>query len=332
MQEEVNQGRGRPAVPVRNLLFGEILRQYSGLSSRRGQYNTKRAAEDGFISRSYSYNTGTDFLNRPETTDLLRALVTESAKPLRNIERTFAPDSSGFSTSTYGRWHEEKHGKGNTGSTYVKSHVLVGVKSHIVTSAFASVEPFGDITMLPRLLAETLFAGFTVEEMVADGGYLSEEMLESMKEEGIKMWVPFRTNSKIRHDGSLWDQHLTTFLLNQKLFARHYHQRSQVETAFSMTKTKYGGNVRGKTPTSQANNVLCKVVANNLYILVKSIYALGLEPEFANIRTRQSAAAIRTRFSRRLRKTKEIHHAASTRSPLRLDHLATPPAHRRVLL
>ena len=288
--EPEREGRGRRPVPVRDLIFGEVYREHSGLSSRRCRTDIEEVATDGYISKAYGHNAGTDFLNQSETTDLLRALITESARPLRGIEHTFAPDSSGFSTSPYGRWHDEKHGGGNTGATYVNTHIIVGVKSHIITSAFASVEQVGDITQFPEMLEETQAAGFPVDEIVADGAYLSEPMLKRMNDEGIGMWVPFRRNSKFHNDHSVWDKHLALFLFHQEKFAEHYHQRSQVETVFSMIKAKYGSTVRGRTPISQANNVLCKLLANNLYVLIRSIYELGLEPEFAKIEELQNVA------------------------------------------
>ena len=157
--EPVSQATGRPMVPVRDLVFGEIMREYLGLSSRRFQSRIKDAAKAGYISRSYGYNTGTDFLNQPETTDLLRALITKSARPLLGIESTFAVDSTGFGTSKYARWHDEKYGSGKTRATYVKTHIFVGVKTHIITAAAASVEPVGDITQLPILLKGTRRSG-----------------------------------------------------------------------------------------------------------------------------------------------------------------------------
>ena len=116
-------------------------------------------------------------------------------------------------------------------------------------------------------------------------------MLEWLHGMGIHAWIPFRSNTKFHYDNSLWDKHLATFLLNQELFAEHYHQRSQVETTIWMTKSKYRPDVRGKTPTSQANGVLCKLLANNLYTLIHAIYEIGLEPQFERIGALQSLAA-----------------------------------------
>lgn len=288
--EQVSQGRGRPPIPVRDLLFGEVMREYLGFSSRRCQTAIQEAAAHGHISKPYGYNRGTDFLGLPGTTELLRALITESARPLQGIERTFAIDSSGFGTRSHHRWYDERYGVEKTRATYVKTHIMVGVQSHIITAATASVEPVGDITMLRPLLEETRSAHFTVEELAADTAYLSEPILKLLHELGIDAWIPFRKNSIFHYDGSLWDKHLACFLYHQDLFAKHYHQRSQVETVFAMIKAKYREWVRGKKATSQANGVLLKCLANNVYVLIRSIYELGIEPQFGNIGALSTAA------------------------------------------
>lgn len=274
---------GRSRVPIKDKVFGETYRAYAGLSGRRFQTDVAECTDRGLLSRRYGHNTGLDFLNDAGVTDLLRSLITESAKPLQGIERHFAPDSTGFGTKTYDRWHEEKHGKKWTGTQYVKTHIITGVYTHIITAAAASVQQVGDITAMPALLDETRGAGFSVDEITADGAYLSEENLERFDALGIDAYIPFRTNSRFHHDNSLWDVHLAFFRLNQSLFYEHYHRRSQVESTFSMVKAKYGSSVRGKQPASQANGVLCKLLANNLYILIRAIYELGIHPEFTKI-------------------------------------------------
>jgi transposase len=43
------------------------------------------------------------------------------------------------------------------------------------------------------------------------------------------------------------------FTYRREEFFSHYHQRSNVETAFSMIKAKFGTRIRAKTPVSQVN-------------------------------------------------------------------------------
>jgi hypothetical protein len=59
-----------------------------------------------------------------------------------------------------------------------------------------------------------------------------------------------------------------------------YHKRSNVETAFSMIKRKFGDFVRSKTDVAMANEALCKVLAHNLVVLIHEMYELGVEPAF----------------------------------------------------
>jgi hypothetical protein len=47
-----------------------------------------------------------------------------------------------------------------------------------------------------------------------------------------------------------------------------------------MIKAKFGGNLRSKTFTAQANEALCKVLAHNLCCLIQSAYELGTEATF----------------------------------------------------
>ncbi|MCU1495571.1 MAG: transposase family protein [Acidimicrobiaceae bacterium] len=64
-------------------------------------------------------------------------------------------------------------------------------------------------------------------------------------------------------------------------FLARYHQRSNVETTFSMIKAKFGDSLRSKSDVGQMNEVLCKVIAHNLCVLIACIREIGPEmPRF----------------------------------------------------
>jgi hypothetical protein len=67
------------------------------------------------------------------------------------------------------------------------------------------------------------------------------------------------------------------FAYQRHTFLSHYHQRSNVETTFSMIKAKFGDSLRSKSDVGQVNEVLCKVVCHNLPVLIASIHELGLD-------------------------------------------------------
>ena len=63
-------------------------------------------------------------------------------------------------------------------------------------------------------------------------------------------------------------------------FLTHYHQRSNVETTFSMVKAKFGGRLRSKGDKAQENEALCKILCHNICCLIQSMFEFGIEPNF----------------------------------------------------
>jgi transposase len=97
-------------------------------------------------------------------------------------------------------------------------------------------------------------------------------------------FLPFREGEKNKpnpsNKGELWKRFYHFFKFNESEFKQHYHKRSNVETVFSMIKSKFGERLRSKTHTAQVNEVLCKILCHNLCCVIQSIYELGIEPSF----------------------------------------------------
>ena len=64
------------------------------------------------------------------------AMIRQSSLPLRSVERQFAIDSSGFATSRYVKWVDEKYGVNRQKADWVKAHLCIGVKTQTVTAVF----------------------------------------------------------------------------------------------------------------------------------------------------------------------------------------------------
>ncbi len=61
----------------------------------------------------------------------------------------------------------------------------------------------------------------------------------------------------------------------------HYHKRSNIETAYSMIKGKFGSALRSKSDTGQINEALCKILAHNICVLIQAMHALNIHPIFS---------------------------------------------------
>lgn len=269
---------GRKPIPKRDQAFAALMKVYSLKSQRRVHSDLADSVEKGNLSKVAHFNTISNFLADEGTTAILVSLVEESAKPLAAIENgQFAVDSTGFSTVTYDRWFDQKHGKLCAKHPWIKLHVAVGTCTHAITGV--KVTPEADCPQLPSLLTQTM-KNFNVREMSADKAYSSKDNHEVLESYGVEAFIPFKINAVVDPKCEVWSRHLSEFLFNQNRFLPHYHRRSNVESVMWMLKSKFGASVRSKTPTAQANEVLCKCVLHNLACLVKAIFSADLAPRF----------------------------------------------------
>ena len=207
-------------------------------------------------------------------------MVALTSLPLKSVEHTFAVDSSGFGTSNFQRWFSFKHGKELSSRKWVKCHLMTGVKSNIVTSVKVTSEFDNDSPELKELVAKTA-ENFEMEEVCADKAYLSRDNLNTIEEQEATPYVPFKSNSTPKPKGSfIWKKMYHLFQLNNEEFMVHYHQRSNVETTFHMIKAKFGDSIRSKTWTAQLNEVLCKVIAHNICVVIQEMHELGIKTDF----------------------------------------------------
>ncbi len=275
------KGTGRPPLPLCDVVYAAASKVYGLMSGRRSMTALREAQGEGYMVKAPHYNTMFSYLERPELTPILKALIEESAKPLKAIETDFAVDSSGFSTSTYARWFDHKWGKERSRQTWVKTHVMIGVKTQVVTSVEATPTESNDGAQFPALVERTAQT-FNINEVSADKAYSTRKNLHVVDVAGGTPYIPFRSLATgLGHKfDPLWNWMFAYYQYNRAAFLEHYHKRSLSETAFSMMKAKFGGAVRSKTPTAQVNEVLCKVLCHNICVLIQSIYELGLEPTF----------------------------------------------------
>ncbi len=264
------QRRGRPRIPLGDAVFAAVMKVYGGASGRRSTTDMRGYEAKGLLDRAPHYNSVLLALENPVLTPLLKSMVEECARPLRSIESDFAVDSSGFSTRVFDRWFDHKYGKAKSEHQWVKAHIMVGVKTNVVTSVEVTASNVHDSPMLGPLLKSTA-SHFDISEVSADKGYLARSNVDAIGKIGAMPFIPLKTNT--RSPGSpLWRRMFHFQQVSPKEFGAHYHKRSNVETTFSMIKAKFGGFVRSKTPVAQMNEVLCKVLCHNLCCLVQSSY------------------------------------------------------------
>jgi transposase len=234
----------------------------------------------GYVTRVISGIKVCAFFENPALTPVLHDLIVRSSLPLRTVETVFAPDSTGFSTSRFVRWFDEKYGVQRSGKDWVKAHAICGVKTNIVTAVRIEGRDAGDSPQFKPLVETTVAAGFTVKEVPADKAYLSHDNQALVAALGGMAFIPFKSNSQPGEAGTLWEKLFLYYALHREDFLKHYRQRSNAESTFSMVKAKFRDHVRSKTDTAMTNEVLCKVLCHNLCVVIQSQIELGIETAF----------------------------------------------------
>lgn len=280
IQEPAQAKTGRRRVPLQAMIYSSALKVFTTLSSRRFGCELKDAYERGLLSHLMNSVSVTTYMEQDLLTPYLLQLIERSAHPLRGVETTLAADSTGFSTSRFVKWFDEKYGRERSGREWVKAHAMVGTKTNIITTCVIEGPSAGDAPQFKPMLDATAANGFKIGDVCADKAYLSHENLEAVEKHGGTPYIPFKVVSQPGEAGSLWERMFGYFQFRRSEFLSHYHQRSNVESTFSMVKAKFRDGVRSRTDTAMKNEVLLKFLCHNIVVVHQAIIELGIECEF----------------------------------------------------
>lgn len=279
-QPERAPGAGRSRLPLSDMIFASVFKVYVGFSSRRFTCDLHDAYADGLIDTKPHFNSVSRYLANPMLAGVLKSLIATSSLPLKAVESDFAVDSSGFSTSRFVRWYSKKHQRVTDNREWVKLHLMCGTTTKVVTGVEVSGWTAHDTNYFVPLIERTA-ASFDVERISADKAYLSHKNTDAVESIGATPFIPFKSNSLPPAEESAWSRMYHYFMFNREEFLQHYHRRSNIESAFSMIKGKFGDSLRSKSDTGQVNEALAKVLCHNLCVLIHAIHALEIEPNFS---------------------------------------------------
>lgn len=273
------QKRGRPQLPLSDMIFAAAFKVYSTVSGRRFMTDLKAATEAGLIDKTPHYNSIFNVLDRESLTPILQELITRSALPLKGLETDFAVDSTGLGTQSYYRHFSAKYGRATERRTFLKVHAMIGTKTNVITAVAVTDEHTADSPMLAPLVTETA-EHFNIERVSADKAYSSAFNLALIESIGAQPLVPFKINAVESKKSATWNRMFHYFQFQRDEFLARYHRRSNVESTFSALKRKFGDTIRSKSPVAQRNEALLKILCHNLVCLLHEITESGATAMF----------------------------------------------------
>ena len=272
--------QGRPFNDFKEMIFCCIMRSYYGKSSRRSVSFLDYAIVKGYISKKPHFNTILNYYKDQSITPILKYLIEKSGSPLRDIELDFAVDSSGFSTSLFGRWLDIRAQPGSMKRIWKKAHVTSGVKTNIITAIGVTPGFFADSPQFKDLVKITSKT-FKIREISADKAYSARKNLQVVTELGAVPYIPFRVNATGKSRGTvIWGMMKKFYDDHHEYFMDHYHKRSNAETVFSMMKRKFGHQLYSKSEVGQINEILCKALAHNICVLIQEYNEIDIKLDY----------------------------------------------------
>jgi transposase len=279
IQEPPPRG-GRGAIPhtYKDSVFASAYKVYSTVSSRRFQCDLMDAHAKGYLSRTIPGLKVPQLMENAALTPILKEMIGYSARPLRGVETDFAIDSSGFSANKFERFFDHKHGTTRFKHAWIKVHIACGVKTNVVTAVRILDKDAADSPQFVPLVRETK-RHFTISEVSADKAYGSLENFEELAQCQGQAFIAFKSNTTGAVGGH-FEKAFHYFQFKNEEYMQHYHKRSNVESTFSAIKRKFGDSVRSRGETAMVNEVLCKILCNNICCLIQEQCELGIEPIF----------------------------------------------------
>jgi len=267
---------GRPPFQIDDMIKCCAIKVFNNFSARRTISDLGFARALRYIEKEPHFNSIINYMGNPYITRFLKEMIKKTSIPLAPFEKRFAADGTGFGAPNKSRWinirlERKKH------KDYKKLHAICGTYTNIIVSAKVTRANKNDSLQFKELLKE-IAEEFNIKEVSADKGYISRENAQAVADLGAIPYIMPRKNVKATAKGHYpaWHKMIRLFKDHENRFLAHYHQRSNIESTFSMIKSKFSPYIKNKKFKSQENEILLKVVCHNISVLISAIFELNL--------------------------------------------------------
>jgi transposase len=282
MIEEPEPVRGRPPVPLKDIVYCAAFMVYNKHPARGFNESLNELMNQGYISRVPHHNTICLYLRKEFLEIIITKLIEIASLPMRVIESQFAFDSTGLTTHRYARWVDDRTKEEKILRQWVKIHLGCGVTSNIVTTAVVTRGEASDSRQFGHLVNKTA-CNFNMSAVSGDSAYLSGENMRYVVAAGALPLLRFKSNNVLdpyKSKSNIWENLLRLYKERHWVYMSHYNKRNNVEATFSMIKRKFGEHLLTTDHQAQISEALLKVLCHNICVLIQSFYELDVPITF----------------------------------------------------
>ena len=183
-------------------------------------------------------------------------------------------DSSGIRTDKKSSWFCLRIKKVIRKRDCNKLHLAVCSDLHLILNWRITAWKRNDSPFFIKLLKPFKILG----RILADKGYLSRKNFQFCMDRGGCAFIPFKKGKKKPSTASPKSHPAWKFAFNlwskfNEFYMNIYHQRSNIESVFSVIKKRFGDKVLCRTFPMRAREISLRLIAYNLKILICYEYA-----------------------------------------------------------
>jgi transposase len=256
-----------------------VWHKFPNLSARRAKGLLKLFKKCKLINvRIPCFKTLCNYRENNSLQELLDDLIEESSKPLAKIERDFATDATGIRTKLFSTWYSLRIKKRIRKRDHITDHISVGVKSKIVTALNVEIKK-GKDNIIMRDHVDKTNKNFQINEWSGDGVYWTKANCSKIAAIGAMPYFNCKKSWNGKQSGvPAWKEMNKESRDNPEEYGKHYHKRSNVETANQSKKMLHGDKVYSKLESSRVNEETLRWINHNINVLNRARYEWKINP------------------------------------------------------
>jgi hypothetical protein len=301
-------GVGRPPLPVRDVIVCANARRMVRSSGLEAEHVVDRYFANKWLLHPVApcEDAISKGLTRDDIADAYVRLIALAADPLKTLESVIAIDAQWWRTPCslfdVNVKDQETNEKRLRKSNFIRLQVALGWQWKIVTAIAILSEEDGETPQTIDLVRNSSVQFGKPSLLLADTAYCADAEFQWLKDKGIEARIPFKSNAKLKNNGSAWDFNLQGFLDADDHYWSEYYMRLVVESYFGALYRSNGHvkKLKSKTLISQANELYSIVLNYQLRMLLRAYLCGAVVIPWLSAETEDLIGKLTSRISRKI--------------------------------
>lgn len=269
-----------PEVPAADVAKVLLLQTYFQAPNRVAEGLQALFSDKLGLRSEFSYKAIERGYDDWDVRQLLDEVAVLTNEPVRNLEKIFSADGTGYSTSSKQNYEADRNKQRRQSEAdgaamdafptgvrpYVANVAIIGVKYKLYAAWTSSAESrISERALFDEAFEDVLKVHPKMERLLGDGLYANRPVCRKVSEAGVEpVFLPARNVTFKKKKVASWVRMLQRIVDDPQRFLEDYHLRSISETGFSMDDRAFPKPIRKKLPSRKECESFLRAVCHNV--------------------------------------------------------------------